>query len=58
MNKPKEYAIEAAKEITVSALSGNPNVDPWQCGETVAEFFETVYNKVLEIAKDIQETEG
>ncbi len=58
MNRPKQYAIDAAKEITIAAMSSTENAAPWMCAENVAEFFEAVYNKILEIAEDVHKTEG
>ncbi len=58
MNRPKQYAIDAAKEITIAAMSSTESSAPWMSDETVAEFFETVYKKVLEIAEDVHKTEG
>ena len=53
MDRSKKYAIEAAKEITVAVMSeGNLRVDK-AGGESVGDFFQAVYSKIEEIAKDV-----
>ena len=53
MDRSKKYAIEAAKEITVAVMSeGNLRVDK-AGGESVGDFFQAVYSKIEEIAKEI-----
>lgn len=52
MNRPHDYAVEAAKEITIAAMQHSGDRTPWLNGDNVASFFETVYNKIYEIAKE------
>lgn len=49
MNRPSDFALVAAKEITIAALQ-NTDIGIFENGDLVASFFETVYNKVEEIA--------
>lgn len=50
MNQEKHFALEAAKEITIAAL-GNKDCFGGDMGAYTAEFFETVYNKILSLTK-------
>lgn len=53
MDRSKRYAIDAAKEITVALMAeGNIRVDK-EGGDSVGDFFQAVYSKIEEIAKDI-----
>ena len=55
MTRESSFALDAAKEITIARVS-NATVSPnKEGGENVAEFFEAIYNKVLELAKSGQE---
>lgn len=58
MKNPMQFALDAAKDITIAAVSSDTNVGAWQCGDLVAEFFDAVYKKVLEIAKEVNDAEG
>lgn len=50
VNHPDYEALKAAKEITVACLN-SANVTPTKdSGEGVADFFEAVYKRVMEIA--------
>jgi len=55
MNRSKKYAIEAAKEITIAFVSNNETCASQEMGEEVGDFFQAVYKKVEEIAKDVPE---
>lgn len=47
-----KYALDAAKEITIARMS---NVDcgvTKENGEDVADFFEAVYRKIVQLAKE------
>lgn len=51
MSRERSFALEAAKEITIAHV-GNSNVVPCQVsGEQVAEYYEEVFKKILELAK-------
>ena len=52
MRKTKEFALEAAKEITIAAVQGCHDQIPGALGELAADYFEAVYNKIYELAKD------
>lgn len=55
MTRASKYALDAAKEITVARMS-NTNISANKAGgESVADFFEAIYTKVLEIAKDVDD---
>lgn len=55
MRRASEYALVAAKEITIARV-GNTNLAiSKEGGENVAAFFEAVYKKVLEITKEADE---
>lgn len=55
MDSVHVYALNAAKEITVSRMI-NTNLSPTKSGgECVAEFYEAVYRKVLELAKESED---
>lgn len=52
MSREASYALEAAKEITVARV-GNTNLGINKAGgEQVAEFYEAIYKKILELAKN------
>ena len=55
MNRASKYALDAAKEITVSRMSDTNIVVCKEGGEAVADFFEAIYNKILEVAKDVDD---
>lgn len=53
MDRSKKYAIDAAKEITVALMAeGNLRVDK-SGGESAGDFFQAIYSKIEEIAKDV-----
>lgn len=53
MDRSKKYAIDAAKDITMAMVcEGNIRVDKFG-GESVGDFFQAVYSKIEEIAKDV-----
>lgn len=55
MDRASKYALDAAKDITVARMA-NTTISPGkQGGENVAEFFEAIYNKIFEIAKNATE---
>lgn len=54
MNRPETAAFEATKEIVTATVS-NSTLSPIKAnGEKVGEYFQAIYNKILEITKDIQ----
>ena len=52
MQKAQKYAIDAAKEITITLLQNTQSYSTGDGGESVGNFFQAVYRKVLEIAKE------
>lgn len=46
----QRYALDIAKEITVSKVSSNTAATDGAYGKGVADFFEEVYSKIYEIA--------
>lgn len=55
MRQTEKYAIDAAKEITIALLQ-NTQAHPNKAGgENVGDFFQAVYSKVLEIAKEVSD---
>ncbi len=51
MNDTLKYALDAAKEITVSRMS-NTNMGATKSGgKCVAEFYEEIFKKVYELSK-------
>lgn len=53
MDRSKRYALDAAKDITV-ALVGEGNIRADGIGGTsVGDFFQAVYKKIEETAKDV-----
>ena len=48
-NRPEKLAFETAKEIVVASMTNTQHCINKESGESVADFFETVYNKLLEI---------
>ena len=58
MDRSKKFAIEAAKEITIAFLANNNLHATTETGEDVGDFFQAVYAKVGEIARDVPEFRG
>lgn len=52
MDRAKTYALEAAKDITVSRVSNTNLGINKDGGEQVAAFYEAIFKKVYELAKD------
>lgn len=52
MTRASKYALDVAKEITVARMSNTAITPDKNGGENVADFFEVIYNKIFEIAKD------
>ena len=52
MSRAVNYALEAAKEITIARVSNTNLSVTKEGGERVADFYEAVYNKILEIANN------
>lgn len=48
MDRPERYALDAAKEITIAALQ-NGHCFQNDSGVCVADYFEVVYKKILEL---------
>lgn len=55
MRHTEKYAIDAAKEITVALLQNTQVHTNREGGENVGDFFQAVYAKVLEIAKNVSD---
>lgn len=47
----QKYALDAAKEITIAKLNSSDMAPTENNGKNVANFFEAVYKKVLELAE-------
>lgn len=54
MDRKVNYALEAAKEITISRVSNTTIAVTKEGGEHVADFYEAVFKKILEIAKQAE----
>lgn len=52
MDRAKTYALDAAKEITISRVSNTTLGISKDGGEQVASFYEAIFKKVYELAKD------
>lgn len=52
MDRTKTFALDAAKEITVSRVSNTNLCINKDGGEDVADFYEAIFKKVYELAKD------
>lgn len=52
MDNPHVYALDAAKEITVARVQCSNSGAVKASGESAADFYEAVYRKVLELAKE------
>ena len=52
MDRAKAYALDAAKEITVSRVSNTTTGVNDIGGKNVADFYEAIFNKVYELAKE------
>lgn len=52
--KPERTAFEAAKEIVIAKMT-NTTIPPCEdSGKNVGEFFQEIYDKLLEIAKSVE----
>ena len=51
VTRSERYAIDAAKEIVIAKMSNSSLVANKENGENVAEFFESIYKKIVELAK-------
>ena len=52
MDRSEREALDLAKEITIAALKDG-NRFPGDSGVAVVDYFETVYNKALEVFEKI-----
>ncbi len=52
MDRTKTFALDVAKEITVSRVSNTNLVISKDGGEDIADFYEAIFKKVYELAKD------
>ena len=52
LNREERYALDAAKEITIARMSSADCRVTKEGGEGVADFFEAVYRKILQLAKE------
>lgn len=50
-NNPELLAFKTAKEIVVAKMANTDRCTDGATGELVGEYFEAIYNKLLEIAK-------
>lgn len=50
-NNPELLAFKTAKEIVVAKMTNTDRCTDGATGELVGEYFEAIYNKLLEIAK-------
>ena len=55
MIRPEKEAFQAAKEIVIAKMSNSTLSISEKTGQTVGDYFQEIYKKVLEIAKDIKE---
>lgn len=55
MRGAQNFALEAAKEITIAALQNCQNQVNGELGDYAAKYFEDVYNKVYELAQSKEE---
>lgn len=55
MNRPETRAFEVTTEIVVSKMSNSNLSVSKDNGILVGEYFQEIYKKVLEVAKDINE---
>lgn len=53
MNRPEEKALEIATQIGVSKVANTNLGVSAEGGQRLGEFFEAIYNKVVEITKSI-----
>lgn len=55
MEHAKKFAMDATKEITVAIMQeGNIRIDKLG-GESVGDFFQAVYTKIEEVAKEVMD---
>lgn len=54
MDRAVSYALDAAKEITIACVSNETTPVCKDGGELVADFYEAIYEKILEIAKNAE----
>ena len=52
MDRTKTFALAIANEITVSRVSNTNLGISKEVGEDVADFYEAIFKKVYELAKD------
>lgn len=52
MDRIVSYALDAAKEITVARVSNTAIVPSKDSGEQIADFYEAIFNRIMEIAKN------
>ena len=53
LNRPEEKALEIATQICVSKVANTNLGVSAEGGQRLGEFFEGIYNKVVEITKSI-----
>ena len=58
MYEPNATAFSAAKEITIARVNNSTSGADAYNGKEVADFFETVYNKLLEIAEQTNDSQN
>ena len=51
MDRPEKIAFETTKEIVVARMNNAQHKLSTESGELVGEYFEAIYNKLLEISK-------
>lgn len=51
MSRESHFALEAAKEITIAHVGSTNLIPSKDAGKQVAEYYEEVFKKILELAK-------
>lgn len=54
-SKPARLAFETAKEIVVATMANNQYIISGESGELVGNYFDAIYNMLLEITKANEE---
>lgn len=54
MVKPERIAFEATKEIVIAKMTSSSISPSTDGGEKVGDFFKGIYDKILEITKELE----
>lgn len=54
MDHSMRYALDAAKEITIAKMGNSETRANKEGGKSVAEFYEEVFKKILELENEVQ----